>query len=176
MITIHPKAEQKIREELSFEIFKHNELICCVQRMANSGNINGYVSITKEHPLFGKSYADKIQLNKEPEFNGNYIGLLIHSQDEDYKDNIYSIDMALKVHGGITFSRAELSGVDKSLFGELWWFGFDTSHAGDLRPYQTAIDRKFPISEEEYRDFDYVKNETKSLAEQLTQLSQSNTK
>lgn len=138
MITIHQKAVTKMRQELSFELFKHNGLLCCVQRMGCGGNLNGYVAVTKEHALFGKSYSD--------------------------------IDMALIAHGGITFSRAELPGIDKELFGELWWFGFDTAHAGDLRPFQTDIDRKYPLRNEEYRDFEYVKEQTMHLAEQLTQL------
>ena len=170
MITIHPKAEEKIRNEQSFELFKYKELICCVCRMARSGNLNGYVAIPKNHKLFGKSYSDKIQLSEEPKFNGNYIGLLSASCREEYKNNIYSIDMALNVHGGITFSSSELAGIDKNLFKELWWFGFDTSHAGDVRPFQTDIDRKYYFNDEEYRDFEYVKNQTKQLAEQLYQL------
>lgn len=172
MITIHPKAETKIREENAFELFKHNGLICCVQRMGHSGNLNGYVAITKDHPLFGKLYSDKIKVNEEPKFNGNYIGLLCAAFDDKKEENVYSIDMALNVHGGITFSRAELAGVDKELFGELWWFGFDTAHAGDLRPFQTDIDRKYPLTDEEYRDFEYVKDETKQLAEQLIKIGE----
>ncbi len=168
MVTIHPSAENKLREELSFELFKHNGLLCCIQRMGHSGNINGYVAVSKEHPLFGKKYSDKIKTDKEPVFNGNYIGLLSTSMDKERDENTYSIDMALKVHGGITYSQDGLSGIEDGLFGELWWFGFDTAHAGDVRPFQTDIDRKYPIRENEYRDFEYVKNETKELAKQLS--------
>lgn len=169
MITIHEKAEQMIRDENNFELFRHNGLLCCVQRMGWSGNLNGYVAVTKEHPLYGKEYGDSVIVEnvEEVEFNGNYIGLLCRAAD-DLPPNMLSIDLAINVHGGITFSKGTLNGIEDGLFGELWWFGFDTAHAGDLRPFQTDIDRRFDsASYEEYRDFAYVKNETKSLADQL---------
>lgn len=173
MITIHPKAEKQFSEESNFEIFKHGGLICCVIRISHSGCLNGYVAVNKEHPLFGKKYGDKIKLDKSPKFNGNYIGLLISLLKEDYKENLYSLAMAINVHGGLTYSSDTLHGIDKDLFGELWWLGFDTMHSGDLKPLQSDIDRKYMHSEsrDEYRDFEFVKEQTKSLAEQLINFS-----
>ncbi len=131
------------------------------------GNLNGYVAVGKDNALFGKSYSEQILLDKEPVFNGNYMGLLSHSLDES-KDNLWSIDMAINVHGGITYSANSLYGIEDGLLGELWWFGFDTAHAGDLKPFQNDIDRKYQHYYDEYRDFEYVKKETISLAEQLS--------
>ncbi len=169
MITIHPQAESMLKEP-SFKLFKHEGFICCIQRMNWSGNLNGYVAITKDHPLFNKKYSDEIKLKKEPEFNGNYIGLL-QAATKDRQENIWSIDMALNVHGGITYSSSELNGIDKDILGELWWFGFDTAHSSDLKPYQNEIDRKYQHEGDEYKNFDYVLNETKKLAEQLKELN-----
>ncbi len=170
MITIHPEAE-KMMKEPSFEIFKHEGFLCCIQRMNWSGNINGYVAVTKDHPLFGKNYLDKIQLKESPLFNGNYIGLLCATLGDD-EENVYSINMALNVHGGITYSQSELNGIENDLFGELWWFGFDTSHSGDLKPYQNDIDRKYQHEGDEYKDFEYVKEQTQQLANQLKSWNQ----
>lgn len=171
MITIHPKAETLTREN-NFSLFRHEGFLCCVVRMG-WGNINGYVAIDKAHPFFGKKYSDKIKLTESPQFNGNYIGLLCHSL-RDNEENEFSIDLALTVHGGITYSEDSLNYIEKDLFGELWWFGFDTAHAGDVRPFQDDISRRFQDLEDEYRSFDYVKEQAKKLAEQLKVLAQIN--
>ncbi len=170
MITIESNVAERLTKEQNFRIFKHNNLICCIQRMRWSGNLNGYVAVSKDHALFGKKYSDKIKVNEEPKFNGNYIGLLCTALDIDKEENTYSIDMAIDVHGGLTYSENELNGIDKELFGELWWFGFDTLHSGDLKPFQTEIDKRFPHSNDVYRDFEYVEKQTIQLAEQLYKL------
>lgn len=173
MITIHHDAELKMRQENNFELFKHNGLICCVQRMNWSGNLNGYVAVPKDHPFFGKSYNDHVIVGdiNEIEFNGNYIGLLCHSLSEVSDTGLLSLDLAIEVHGGLTYSRDYLQGIEDGVLSELWWFGFDTAHSGDLRPFQNDIDRKYPFHGDEYRDFEYVKNETISLADQLSKYS-----
>jgi len=169
MITIHEKAEKMLKES-NFKIFKHKKLLCCVQRLSWSGHLCGYVAVDKNNSLYGKKYSDTIELEKEPKFNENYIGLLIHSL-KDRKDNEYSLDLAINVHCGLTYSRNELNGLEKNIFGDLWWFGFDTGHSEDLKPFQTDIDRKYPYNECTYKDFEFVENETKKLAEQLSKFN-----
>lgn len=161
----------KVLNEPVFELFRHEGFICCVQRMNWSGNLNGYVGVEENNSLFGKDYSAKVVVKDVAEipFNGNYIGLLISSLEPQTEIRVMSIDMALNVHGGITFSSSVLCGIEDDLFGNLWWFGFDTAHSGDLKPIMTDIDKKynFENSDNEYRDFDYVKDQTKKLAEQL---------
>lgn len=161
MITIHPQAE-KMRMESNFQIFKHEGLYCVIKRMASGGNINGYVAVSDTHPFYGKTYHDKIKLESEPKFNGNYI------------DGEYSLDMTINVHGGLTYSDNHLAGIENGLLGELWWFGFDTAHAGDITPFEDEISRKYRIADDEYRDWDYVEQQVKKLAEQLKVLSNQN--
>ncbi len=175
-LTIHPKAERKIMREQNFKLFRHEGLLCLVVRIHN-GNFNGYVAVEESHPLYGKKYGEKIAVTGNEKFNGNYIGLLCAALDPDRNEKEISIDMALQVHGGITFSEPKMFYLDDDLFGKLWWFGFDTAHSGDVRPYRTSIDRafdnKYPLGDpfgEEYRDFEYVLAETKNLAEQLKQM------
>ncbi len=166
--TIHPNAE-KILNEPSFAIFKHADLYCCISRMMHRGGCNGYVAVPKEHPFYGKGYSDKIEIAniEEIPFNGNYIGLLCNSIDSD-NPNTLSLDLAINVHGGITYAHGELGGIEKDLLGELWWFGFDTGHCDDLNPFQSDIDRRFPLGANVvYRDFEWVKEQTKQMAEQL---------
>src|SRR6185312_9619873 len=159
MITIEQDIYNQISGEGNFELFKSSDLTCCVLRMARGGNLNGYVGVNEKHPLYGKSYSDKIVVSKEKElqFNGNYIGLLCNDIDE-VEAGLYSLDIAINVHGGLTYSEDSLKGLDEAITGKLWWFGFDTSHAWDISPYQTEIDRKFSFgdTDKEYRNFDYV--------------------
>lgn len=167
MYTISPKAEA-IFNERSFFLFKHAGFYCAVSRMQMKGNLNGYCAVPEGHPLFGKNYSDEVEVASidEISFNGNYIGLLC-VDTEKAKQNIIGLDLAINVHGGLTYARNHLYNIEDNLLGNLWWFGFDTAHSGDLGPYQHEIDRKYHISNEVYRDFEYVLAETKSLAEQL---------
>lgn len=169
-ISIHPFAVDKICKESNFEIFRHEGLLCCISRLNWAGCLNGYVAVDKSHPFFGKEYGENFLVSdlNAVEFNGNYIGLLCQGGNDTC---LLSLDLALNVHGGITYSRNSLYGIADEVFGELWWFGFDTLHAGDLKPFQTEIDLKYPHFDDEYRDFEYVRAQTKSLAEQIAKYS-----
>jgi hypothetical protein len=56
---------------------------------------------------------------------------------------------------------------------DVWWFGFDCAHAGDMSPGLAAITRAIPMPEylydpDVYRDFAYV--EAECLANQLADM------
>jgi hypothetical protein len=60
---------------------------------------------------------------------------------------------------------------------ELWWFGFDCGHAGDVSPAMNALLRKMDradlaseLGEEVYRDLAYVEGQCAELACQLKQM------
>jgi hypothetical protein len=167
--TINPKCI-KLLEELNFKLFRHQDLLCCVSRLGWSGHLCGYVAVDEHHPFFSKDYSDNVVVGniEEVAFNGNYIGLLCHTFS-DKPNNVLSLDLALNVHGGITYAKKKIAQIDENVFGNLWWFGFDTAHSGDAKPYLSEIDRKFPLhhEDEKYRDFNFTMEETKKLAEQL---------
>lgn len=129
--------ENKIFQEESFEVFKHNDLICVVYRAIPSlGHLNGYVGIPKMHWAYGKHY-----------------------------DEIEDIE----VHGGLTYSSHRLSCIDESVFGEMWWFGFDTAHAGDKRVMTPEDTMYFYLNDNDvYRDFNYVKQQVIGMADYFT--------
>lgn len=81
----------------------------------------------------------------------------------DYAD-IYDKDILINVHGGLTYSDKNL--ISQEVFKNLWWFGFDCNHFRDIAPF--VINNY--SAENDYRDFEYVKDETKKLAEQLNNL------
>ncbi len=172
MITIHPDCEKKLQREPTSYLFKHRDLYCLVYRLNWSGNLNGYVAVPKSHPFYGKSYRDRVKIKSLDKivFNGNYIGLLCAIDPE--KQNELSLDLAIEVHGGLTYADDGMQAIGENALGDLWWFGFDTAHCDDLKPYQSEIDKEFAFrhNTDTYRDFDYVKLQTIHLAEQLALL------
>lgn len=109
----------------------------CMVRRGGGGGWCGYVGVPKSHPLFEKDY-------EKPD---------------------------VSVHGGLTFANV-CSGDEQGIChlvepGEddnIWWFGFDCSHYGDLRPGDPF---QFSDRENQYRDLEYVKAQTLDLARQL---------
>lgn len=133
---------------------------CMILRNTN-GALCGYVAVGEQHPLFGKEYNFKINvddLNRvklHPEASPVDIFLQIVSENP----NNIPIGALFNVHGGITFSWT---------FDELklWWFGFDCNHYRDIAP-RYAKEMQYPDAQ--YRNIDYVKNEIKNLAKQLSE-------
>ena len=140
-------------------------LDCLAVRHQHSGHWCGYVGVPESHPLHGQSYSD-----------------------------FYDVDLDFRVHGGLTFSEGcdeegdEFTNICHVPFDgrsdNVWWFGFDCAHSGDLSPQRTVYNKKKfeeerakgnsgwpwgPLMglEEEYRTLEYVKVECKSLAAQL---------
>lgn len=108
---------------------------CLAVRHSRSGHWCGYVGVPPNHPLHGKSY--------------------------DVPN--------VAIHGGLTYAAAcdgHVCHVPKAGEPEnVWWFGFDCQHSGDLAP---GTPKEFRL----YEDWDYmtllrVQNETNRLAEQL---------
>lgn len=106
---------------------------------------------------------------------GAWCGYAAVPPDHPYYSN--GEDPEVAVHGGITYSglcHGDICHVP--LPGEtdnVKWFGFDCGHAGDLTPH---IARIFSIEEPpfadgwEYRNRDYVRQQTELLAEALQEL------
>lgn len=83
-----------------------------------------------------------------------------HYSDDEMAD--------IRVHGGLTHSSKDADATD------VWWFGFDCSHGGDLSPKMLMhiLDRELTDlrhfhRNEVYRTWDYVENEVRELVRQL---------
>lgn len=81
----------------------------------------------------------------------------------------------LSVHGGITFYKIDYQeSFDSPDYNDLKScdiYGFDCSHAGDYCPKSAEMYPEiFFMCDGIYRNYEYVKNEVASLAEQLQQL------
>lgn len=169
--TIHPEC-MAIFEEPAFEIFMHNGMLCCIQRHMSIGVLNGYVAVDKTHPLYRKSYNDKIivpDVNKV-QFNNNWIGAFCMNP-LDTELNILPLDIALTVHGGLSYAHEDCPMIEEEVFPGRWWFGFDTAHSGDLQPLEMTFLKPLNIDWYKngytYKSIAYVRREVKKLAEQL---------
>lgn len=77
-------------------------------------------------------------------------------------------DVDVLVHGGLTFSESgEQMGWDE----DLWYFGFDCAHSGDLVPELNKYRSDSFSSQDVYRTVDYVHAELDSLFAQLQELA-----
>lgn len=122
---------------------------CLMLRHATLGHWCGYVAINPDHPLYEKDYCWR-------------------DENDEY------CDPGVEVHGGLTFAAPCQAQDDVKhvchtpIPGEpdnVWWFGFDCAHYGDLSPFQTAY--RAPTCREVYKDVEFVKAEITSLAAQL---------
>ena len=73
--------------------------------------------------------------------------------------------LIVEVHGGPTFSQA---GNGKAWPAGYWWLGFDCAHAWDLVPFMANIKGLEPFGT--YKSFQYVRQETRGLADQIAKL------
>lgn len=99
-----------------------------------------------------------------------YVGIpeghRLHGKDYDFPE--------VNVHGGLRYSgHCQRGNPERGIChvpspGEpdnVWWFGFDASHAGDLIPmWGTQFDH---VDGEVYRNIDYMRIECRDLANQL---------
>jgi len=136
-------------DEPSREEFEHAGYRCLILRNPELGCLCGYTGVQKGHPCYGKGYE--------------YIP--------------YDDLLPVEVHGGLTFSSV---GDGEKWPTGYWWLGFDCAHAWDLVPYmQELIAPLEPYMQELtaplghrviYKNFQYVRQETKKLADQVAML------
>ena len=135
-------------------------LPCLIVRVDGMGHLCGYVGVPPSHPAHGKSYS-----------NWDYSD----GRKEVPWSDVESAINAISVHGGLSYANRCAHGEDESRaichvpgIGEpddVWWFGFDCAHSGDLSP---AEDYKGRFAcQEVYRMADYVEAECRDLARQL---------
>jgi hypothetical protein len=144
---------------------KATGLPCLIVRNTHcTGSLCGYVGVPPAHPLHGKGYNDAQDIN---------------------------------VHGGLTFANkchplanhaSICHVVEPGEDDNVWWFGFDCSHAGDVCPQMESTMRDIrkrkpelfegPLAEplpyrwrDVYRDVRYVRRQVRQLATQLQALA-----
>lgn len=145
----------------------------CAMRRGPLGSWCGYVAIPAGHPWYGKSYQDEIKpttdmLGPREASDHGPIDLLCLAFSGKNPEELLSISLAMRVHGGLTYAADHVP-YDKP--DGLWWFGFDCAHAGDLIP-AFAEQRLSHHARDIYRDQQYVVAECQSLAVQLAKIGE----
>ena len=92
-------------------------------------------------------------------FLGGYVGL---EETHPYYGKHFK-DMNIKIHQGLTYSGR---GDGERRAKGPWWVGFYCDRPGDFVPARPYPDRGGEV----YRDYEYVLENTKLLAEQLAQV------
>jgi len=135
-------------------------------RFVNNSHRCGYVAVPKGHVLYGVGYSEPSR-HLSPPINETMgkrgiIPLFCAAGDQE---RMRSPEIVFDVHGGITFSGNGANGYPAE-GADLWWFGFDCAHSGDIS------------GPEKYRARDpnavlrsqaYVEAECESLARQLVE-------
>lgn len=109
-----------LEKEHDYYAFEHKGFKCRMIRHVNTNiedainnkgfasfNWCGYISVPREHPLYGLSYT---------------------SLFEDKADPLLA-ELNHHAHGGFTYSAGSLYMQPEE---NLWWFGFDCAHLGDI--------------------------------------------
>jgi hypothetical protein len=144
----------------------------CVLRRGGTEAWCGYVGVPVTHPLHGIHYNQPSlklrsmleQRLREPIGQSPSLGVMCAvAFGVELKA---SPEIVFRVHGGITWSDNRHGHGDP---GNLWWFGFDCSHHGDLSP--TLAAKGFVAPTDEYRSMDFAKHEAERLAEQLAAIA-----
>ena len=167
-LCVLPSLVDKFRREHNFKMFKHQGFTCIVVRQRSYGHYCGYVALPEGHPFYGKNGNDyiKVENAKEIPIGNRYIQAFCLDPEKLEKGEV-TLGLFLQVHGGITYSEYDLVFIDEECTGKVWWLGFDCDHCDDLAPFTDDPDWEMGT----YKDFDYVLQEVKSLAEQLFQAS-----
>lgn len=142
------------------------------------GCLNGYVAVPPSHLLFDHpsneglpALRDAWEKRKKQPVGDNpaFVLLIDMLGGGDMERDIPTPERVFDVHGGLTYSGRGITGLPET---ESWWFGFDTSHSGDLWPEPRWPSAKYHDGYREgtYRNEAYVRAECERLAEQLAAL------
>lgn len=143
--TINQDLISKALHEPAFGLFRHEGLWCLIIRGRVSMNWLGYVGVPEGHPYYGRPYD-------------GWVGA----------DNAVDDASDIECHYGLTYSGEGFKCTEdlEDVLGKLWWFGFDTDHYMDLPLIGMPFER-----EGEYRDYEFMVENVKSIAEQLKKKS-----
>ena len=170
--------EYKVESDFMYKGYR------CVVVFQEMGHRCGYVGVEKGHSLYGKDYADYLDVKKS-DLEGVEVGkrgvipMLSASFDED--DRV-KLELYFNVHGGLTYASDGKG--QYPVESNLWWFGFDCAHWEDAYDLTLAleyfgdnpriqsrieIERQYPTIGE-VRTKEYVEEECKSLVNQIIEL------
>lgn len=166
-------------------------LDCCILRAQVTGSLCGYVGVDQSHPAFELSYRGLPSEEDKVRHEAFRERLRIWGRGRDRDLDSFPPDQmppevpvsgigdklwGAGVHGGLTY--AGRIGFGSRPNANLWWFGFDCAHAGDICPAMDALmrsisspseiaERRRIFRHDRYRTISYVMTECARLAAQL---------
>ena len=151
----------------------------CLLARGPTGAWCGYVAVPPGHLLHGldcseesEVLTDALERRKEQPIGKNpSFAIMLTCLSGRIKA---SPDIIFIVHGGLTYAnkcQGVICHVPKpGRPADVWWFGFDCSHAGDISP--SHLSQWPPFEGDVYQTVEYAKAQTQNLAEQLAHFSQ----
>ncbi|MBU2340929.1 MAG: hypothetical protein KKE77_06755 [Alphaproteobacteria bacterium] len=141
----------------------------CILLRQKNGTLSGYVGVGPDHPLFGftadavpvdiaNSVHGGVTYGKECEVNRFAREEYGTPRKERYTVCHTTITRVVRNYRTVQTTKDEFEHDD------LWWFGFDTDHIGDLVPEGYNLN---PRKGDVYRDQAYVYNECITFARRL---------
>ena len=145
----------------------------CMTVRNSGGAWCGYVGIPNDHPLYGASYNNKVIIEGDAaELSVSDKGIIpafiaAMEYDKDNPDRT-NLDAVIACHGGLNYADkcgGHICHVpEEGRPDDVWWFGFDCSHAGDFSPDHVKYKG---YANGTYKTLDYVKRQCTALAAQL---------
>jgi hypothetical protein len=172
--------------------FVHAGLQCVILRNLHvSGTLNGYVGVPPSHPWWGKEEDECLATPQcEPSHISGVDGPFHRFFPPGHKwwSCDHRIQSMVEAHGGVNWASPTIQST-KQAHVDLWWFAFDTGHAGDFSPMMEATMREVYLHQdpsgeqwarhkailrdfETYRELPYVRHELETLAEQIAMAAQ----
>ena len=147
-----------------------------VVMLTEMGHRCGYVGVPHGHPLYEHAYDAphvmlSMDMNRSTEKMSPMQIMLGAFKDND---QLTSPEYVFEVHGGLTFSGGNK---EYPVEADLWWFGYDCAHAGDLPEPESKMGRMyaehgFADRDGVLRTLDFCVAECESLARQLAEVAQ----
>jgi len=129
------------------ETFIYRSMPCVILRNA-MGCLCGYVGITKQHPWYKMDYNELVVAETNVHGGLTYADEVVYGADNKFQKWVIE---NIGIH--VSFQNKDM-----------WWFGFDCAHGFDVCP---KYPRELRLSDATYKDITYVRNECKSLVDQL---------
>lgn len=168
-------------------------LPCLIVR-GPSGALCGYVGVSSSHPLFQKDYdsadvevhggltfaskcADEPTREHWEKWRAHVLGRKDEARRYPIGDAAHLLkDRAKELEDFDAYVAWATAAhichkVDDGEDDNVWWFGFDCAHLGDVSPAYDRPGRGLSGADDTYKDIDYVTSEVERLAAQLSQLS-----
>lgn len=145
----------------------------CIMLRQKDGTLSGYVGVEIGHPLFGyEREAIPLELSNSVHGGVTYAKACEDNRSAkvrgEPRSERYTVCHVARLRTVTPIETVQTTD-DKFPHEEVWWFGFDTNHRGDLIPQNGCSSNKRGV----YRDQAYVYSHCIALARRLKTIEDS---